>query len=118
MKDQSTKIGGILAKLFKKIVHDLNGDSVIVQNNVISSYILTKYEEAEKDPEVKIPLKGNLRNYLSSPNLTFKRFIECMDIYKLRNFTIHIEIHHKNGKSTTHSIDVNINNIHDDGDQT
>lgn len=100
-------IGGILARLWRQILDDLN-----VSPNRFEILLSDFINSAKRGvPEHRISrhfTRGNLRRELEQPTMTFKVFIKGMKFLKIVRIRIAVELEHGSGRKTLHETSVDL----------
>ena len=100
-------IGGIIARLWRTILSDLNirpGKFEIL----LSEFIINAKSKVADDRVSKLFTRGNLRRELERPTMTFKVFMKGIKMLRVTRFKIAIELEFSSGKKTLHSTTVDL----------
>lgn len=115
-----TKARGILARLFRQIMMDLNITPMMF-NNLMIKYLSNPANGNFNDGKSRSSERGNLIKEIRRPNMSWNVFLKCLRF--LNPISIRFEVHLSWGgkRSTTiHGIDIklaNSNNILDLDDE-
>lgn len=111
-------IGGILAGLWRQVLHDLNLPPNRI-DNLCNEFIARARKNLVDTRVANYFNKGNLRRELEKPKMTMKVFIKALKILGVINLKIAIELTHRSGKKSIHSKSIDINYIEvDDAEES
>lgn len=100
-------IGGILAGLFRTILHENNvgGNKFEI---LLSDFINNARRGVMASRVKRHFTRGNLRRELEKGTMTFKVFMKGLRFMKIRFVTISVELTHASGRKSTHSAKVDL----------
>lgn len=105
---QTRGVGGILAKLWRVILHDLNINYPQFEQ-LLSNYIIASRASVEDNRIARLITKGNLRRAFERPSMTFKSFFKGMKLLRIKKIRIAVELTHHNNKTTLHEVSTDLN---------
>jgi hypothetical protein len=100
-------IGGIVARLWRTILSDLNirpGKFELL----LTEFIINAKSKVADDRVSKLFTRGNLRRELERPTMTIKVFMKGIKMLRVTKFKIAVELEFSNGKKTLHSTSVDL----------
>lgn len=99
---RSGSVGGILAKLWRTIMRDVGLEAGDRYEALMQRYI----QKALLDPNrvEKATARASLSKELYKVSMTWKTFIKGLSFLNVVKFSIHIRLHHSNGKVTDHEV--------------
>lgn len=100
-------IGGILARLWRTILSDLNMQPG--QFELLLSDFITNARRKIPDNRVsKLFTRGNLRREFEKPTMTFKVFMKGMKLLKVRKLRLAVELEFSTKRKTLHQVSVDL----------
>lgn len=108
-------VGGILARLWRQILKDLNIKPIQFENYLTDFIVSAKKNGADNNVTRSIT-RGNLRREFEKPTMTFKVFIKGMNFLKVKKLRIGVDAVRRNNVTSTHitSIDLSDQDMADD----
>ena len=105
--EQTSGLGGILAHLFRKILHDMNIETGRMDYN------LTRYIEHARRTSADSALaantnRGNLRRELARDTMTIKVFMKALRVLGVKKVRLIVELTHPHQEPTRHWVNVDI----------
>jgi hypothetical protein len=107
-------IGGILARLWRQTLLDLNIKGPRFEI-LLSEFIILARRGVNENKISRHFTRGNLRRELEKEKMTFKVFMKGMKFLKIKKIRFAIELEHGSGRKTLHQtvIDLGSNQIDD-----
>lgn len=102
---RSGGVDAILSALYRRILQDINLDSVSTFENLLAKYVLKNYKNTTSIKE-QSALRAAMRKELLKNKMTFKVFVKGLRVLNVRRFKITIELEHANRKTTVHTLPV------------
>lgn len=101
-------VGGILARLYRTILHDL-GITTDRYEALMTRYI----QKAQLDPnrKDKAAARAGLSKELLKESMTWKTLIKGINFLGVLRIDIRIGLHHANGRVTQHGIDIVLDEV-------
>jgi hypothetical protein len=101
---------GILAKLWRVILYDLNITPMRF-GKYMKDYVVNPRNGVPDSKPAQTQARGNLMKVLGKGEMTFKVFMQAMHFIKAVRIRFIIEIEHENGNLTTHSAAVDLSTV-------
>ena len=105
----SGSVGGLLAALWRRIMHDIGLTDLARYNALMERYV----QKALLDPNrvEKATARASLSKELLKVSMTWKTFIKGLSFLNVIKFELKIKLHHANGKTTEHNLNVALEDI-------
>lgn len=100
---KSGDVGGILARLYRQILHDL-GITPERYEALMSRYVARAHLDPNR--KAKAAARASLSKELLKAAQTFKTFIKGIVFLAVVRMDIRITLHHENGRVTDHGLSV------------
>lgn len=110
-KEIHTPSGGvsqILAKLYKKILVELNMNDLTIWEGMMVRFITSPWSGIPDNRRDRSSARGNLQKELLTDSMSWKVFCKGLRFLQIKKFKIVIEAHHSSGKVTVHDYVVNL----------
>ncbi len=115
-------IGGILARLYRTILRDLNMRPSLFQTLLYTANIQAKeaLSSSMRNNNIsstriaKYFTPGNLRRELEQPEMTFKVFMKGLRLLQVKKVKFSVQLTLSNGKETVHATEVDLGEIQND----
>ena len=109
-------VGGILANIWRKIMHELGLKDLDRYNALMERYI----QRALIDPNrvEKASARASLGKELLKESMTWKTFIKGLNFLNVLKFELRIRLYHTNGKVTDHQLNVSLDEIDPDDSES
>lgn len=105
----SGSVGGLLAALWRKILHDIGLKELDRYNSLMERYV----QKALLDPNrvEKATARASLSKELLKVSMTWKTFVKGLSFLNVIKFELKIKLFHANGKMTEHALNVALEDI-------
>lgn len=100
-------IGGIVARLWRQILKDMNIRPAIF-HILLAEFVINTRKKMPDDRVSKLFTRGNVRKELERPTMTFKVFMKGIKMLNVVKFTIAVELQYASGKTSKHSTSVDL----------
>ncbi len=108
-KIASRSVGGLLATLWRNIMHACGLKELDRYNALMERYI----QKAFLDPNrvEKASARASLGKELLKDSMTWKTFIKGLNFLNVLKFELTVRLHHANGKVTDHVLHVTLDEV-------
>lgn len=101
-------VGGVLAKLWRSILFDLN-ISYPQFEQLLNNYIIAARTTVDDHRAARLITKGNERRAFERDTMTFKSFFKAMKFLRIKKIRIVVELTHNSNKTTLHEVSTDLN---------
>lgn len=102
--------GNILSRLFWTTLHDLG-----VSPERFSRYC-ERYALKHKGPRSRLEVLSGIKDALYSTSMTIKTFVRGVDFLSVPRWRLILELEHRNGQITQHSVRINQEDFLEEGE--
>ena len=97
----------ILARLFRKIIHD-NGVTPERFNSLMELYLSDRRNSIPQNTKDRASARGNFRKELLKNNMSWKVFCKGLRFLNVKRFDLAVDIEQPNGKMTHHVTSIDL----------
>lgn len=95
----------VLARLFRKIVVDMDCDDVSKWNYLMSMYIADRRNAIPRNKREQASARGNLQKELLKNEMSWNVFVKGLKFLNLKGYELFLVAHHQDGSKTTHKLE-------------
>lgn len=95
----------VLARLFRRIVVDLDYDDVSNWNYLMGMYIADRRNAIPRNKRDQASAKGNLQKELLKDEMSWNVFVKGLKFLNLKGYELYLVAHHEDGSKTTHQLE-------------
>ncbi len=110
--DEIKGIGGILSKLWRLVLRDLNMEPARFEL-LLNDFIVNAKLKVPDNRVAKLFTRGNLRRELERPAMTFKVFMKGIKMLRVTHMRISLELTYSSGKQSITVTSVDLGNHKD-----
>lgn len=101
-------VGGILARLYRTILHDL-GITADRYDALMARYI--QKAALDQSRSEKASARASLSKELLKESMTWRTWVKGINFLAVVKFELHVKLHHANGKTTSHNVVVALDEV-------
>lgn len=95
----------VLARLFRKLVVDLDYDDVNKWNYLMNMYIADRRNAIPRNKREQASARGNLQKELLKDEMSWNVFIKGLKFLNLKGYELVLVAHHQDGTHTSHKLE-------------